>query len=135
MRRERRFDLLGRYVLAPRDDDLLQPPRNVEVTVAVHRAEIAGVQPTAAQRRVARLAGAMVAAHHRRSAADDLSGDAGRNDASFGVHDRQRDDRMRPADRSRPLERLTADRHRQPVRALRLAVCLDDRGAGEALLE
>ena len=45
MRRDRRFDLGRVHVDAARDDHVLEPAGDAQVAAAVHRREVAGVQP------------------------------------------------------------------------------------------
>src|SRR5882762_3081682 len=123
---------LGRaHVLAPRDDDLLQAARDEEVAAAVEQTPGPRVEPAAAQCLAGGRRIVEVAAHHSRTAADDLPARFRQQGASVGIHDGQLDALVRAADRPRPEERVPADGHGEPVGALRLSVRLDDLGTGE----
>src|SRR5262249_42579956 len=123
------------HVLATRDDDLLQPAGDEEVSVRVELAEIAAMEPAAAQRLAGGRRIVEVAAHHCRTATDDLAPGTRRQDATLAIHDRQLDALVRTADRPRADERVATDGHGETVRALGLSVRLDDLGAREALRE
>ena len=77
------LDLLGVDVLATADDEVLDPVHQRQVPILVEPADVAGVQPAAAQD-LGRLAGpAEVAAHHVRPAHDHLTGLAGGSNRSW----------------------------------------------------
>ena len=81
------LDLLGVDVLAAPDDEVLDPVHQRQVPILVEPADVAGVQPAAAQY-LGRLAGpAEVPAHHVRPAHDHLTGLAGRQQPVLAVDD------------------------------------------------
>src|SRR5439155_3383216 len=67
------FDLDRGDVLAARDDDVLGPVAQFDVTVGVHHTQVAGVEPAAPERVRGRLGVVVVAEHHVVAAHDDLA--------------------------------------------------------------
>ena len=94
------LDLLGGDVLAAADDEVLEPPGDVVVSVGVHAADVAGVEPAALVDALRCLLGHLVVALHRvEAAAAYLAVDAyGRELLRVGVDDRDLDAGERLAD-------------------------------------
>src|SRR6266536_1587932 len=126
------LDLARIDVGAAGDDHVLGAVLEREIALRVERADVAGVQPAAAQRCRARFRVAPITRHHHVAAAQNLPGLAGRQLAVLRVGDLDFDARIRPAGGRQPVEpariaasrdlltRERADRHR----ALALAVDL-----------
>src|SRR6478736_7932299 len=115
------LDLLRVDVLPAPDDQVLDPVDQGEVAVVVEPADVAGVQPSAAQRLGRLLPPAEVAAHDVRAADDHLAGLPGRQQRVGPVHHTDVDAGQRPAHATRLAEAVqrvggAADRaFRQPV--------------------
>src|SRR5919106_449367 len=132
------LDLARVDVGATRDDQFLGAIAQRQKTVAVDRADVAGVQPAAAQRRGARFGVAPIPAHHAVAAHQDLADLARGERPIVLVRDHDLDHRLRRADRGEALRVAgVRDIGMRPLvqggkahRALALAVDL-----GEAIAE
>ena len=106
---EELLDLARVDVLAAADDHVLDPAGDVDVAVAVHHPEVAGVHPAGP---VDRLGGLLrlvpVAEHHRVAAGAQLAGlAAGQRQPGLRVDDLDLDVRVHPADRGHAAGRAS----------------------------
>src|SRR3954447_2066868 len=126
------LDLTRIDVRAARDDHVLGPIFQRDVTVRIEHADIARVQPAAAQRLRGRIGIFPVARHDHVAAANDLTGLAGRQRVVLRVRNLHVEARVGAPRRAEPFEParmlavrdVLAGQHRDGHRALALPVDL-----------
>ena len=97
------LDLARIDVGAAGDDEVLGAVLEVQIAVGVEGADVAGVQPAAAQGRGRGLVVAPIAGHHHVAAAEDFAGLARRQWPVLRVRNHHLDAGIRPAGRGEPL--------------------------------
>src|SRR5215813_7838161 len=87
MLQEHFIDLPGRYFLSTAIDDLLATARDEQVPVVVEKSVIPCLEPVTCKRILGRESVTIVARHDACATDNNLAGSAGREQASFFVHD------------------------------------------------